>query len=97
MVLSILALVVFRVPPAYALVTWFDMGATGVWYGITFSNVAILLVAGAWFLRGTWTESVVDEEEGPPGPSPHSPDGGSAGTDRNAPIEADGEASVDDD
>jgi putative MATE family efflux protein len=70
MALSILALVVFRVPPAYALVQWFDMGATGVWYGIAFSNVAILVVAGAWFLRGTWTESVVEDDEGPTGSRP---------------------------
>jgi len=65
MVLSILALVVFRVPPAYALVEWFGMGATGVWYGIAFSNVVILVVAGAWFLRGTWTDNVVDPSRGP--------------------------------
>jgi putative MATE family efflux protein len=71
MVFSILALVVFRVPPAYALVEWFGMGATGVWYGIAFSNVAILLVAGGWFLRGTWTEDVVGEPSRPGmGPDP---------------------------
>jgi putative MATE family efflux protein len=87
MVLSILALVVFRVPPAYLLVEVFDMGATGVWYGIAFSNVAILLVAGAWFLRGTWTEGVVDEA-GPPGMEP-----GPAPTEEVA----EAEASVDDD
>jgi putative MATE family efflux protein len=76
MVLSILALVVFRVPPAYVLVEWFGMGATGVWYGIAFSNVAILVVAGGWFLRGTWTDNVVDEGTGPPGVEPGDPGDG---------------------
>ncbi len=64
MFLSLTALFVFRVPPAYILVEAFGMGATGVWYAIAFSNVAILLVAVAWFLRGTWTENVVDEGGG---------------------------------
>jgi Na+-driven multidrug efflux pump len=77
MLMSILALAVFRVPPAYALVEWFGMGATGVWYAIAVSNVAILVVAGAWFLRGTWTESVVDHA---PGPMPDTgPDGAETG------------------
>jgi len=70
MAFSMLALLVFRVPPAYALVAWFDVGASGVWYAIAFSNVAVLLVAGAWFLRGTWTEGVVDPGGGPGPPSP---------------------------
>jgi Na+-driven multidrug efflux pump len=33
---------------------------TGIWYAIAFSNVASAVVAGLWFLRGTWTEGVVD-------------------------------------
>ncbi|WP_415381578.1 MATE family efflux transporter [Halosimplex sp. TS25] len=73
MAFSVLALVVFRVPPAYALVEWFDMGATGVWYGIAFSNVAIFLVAGAWFLRGTWTDAVIDHGSSPSGPDADGP------------------------
>lgn len=66
MVLSILSLWVFRLPLAYVLIAWFEMGAIGVWYAIAFSNVASALVAGAWFLRGTWATSVVesgDEED----------------------------------
>jgi len=74
MFLSITALFVFRVPPAYVLVEWFDMGATGVWYAIAFSNVAILVVAVAWFLRGTWTESVLEEGQTDRGPSGTGPD-----------------------
>ena len=59
--LSILSLWVFRLPVAYALLIRLDMGAIGVWYAIACSNVASAAVAGAWFLRGTWTESVIEE------------------------------------
>lgn len=62
MVFSILSLFAIRVPLAYALVAWAGLGATGVWYAIAFSNVAILVLAGGWFLRGTWTEAVIDAE-----------------------------------
>jgi hypothetical protein len=37
------------------------MGAIGVWYAIAFSNVASAAAASAWFLRGTWTETVIQE------------------------------------
>ncbi|SIR04903.1 putative efflux protein, MATE family [Haladaptatus litoreus] len=65
MVLSILSLWVFRLPPAYALVEWYDMGSTGIWYGIALSNVLTAIVAAAWFLRGTWTDSVVESSKKP--------------------------------
>ncbi|MEF8831341.1 MAG: MATE family efflux transporter, partial [Halobacteriales archaeon] len=72
MAFSVLSLVVLRIPTAYALVEWYGMGATGVWYGIAFSNVAILVVAGMWFLRGTWADSVVGDapDEAVPGDDP---------------------------
>ncbi|MEF8839592.1 MAG: MATE family efflux transporter [Haloarculaceae archaeon] len=70
MLLSIAALFVFRAPPAYVLVEYFDMGATGVWYAIAFSNVAIFAVALGWFLRGTWTTSVVEEDSAEAAGSP---------------------------
>lgn len=66
MALTILSLWVFRVPVAFGLVAWTDLGATGVWYAIAFANVATVVVAIAWFLRGTWTESVVEGGGGPP-------------------------------
>jgi putative MATE family efflux protein len=65
MVFGIVGLILLRVPPAYALVAWFDMGATGVWYGIALANVLMVLASGAYFLRGTWTDGVV--ERGRPG------------------------------
>ena len=65
MIFGVVGLILLRVPPAYALVAWFDMGATGVWYGIAAANVLMVLLSGAYFLRGTWTGRVVDR--GPPG------------------------------
>ncbi|MDZ7746685.1 MAG: MATE family efflux transporter [Halobacteriales archaeon] len=62
MIFSILSLWVFRLPIAYVLVTVFSMGAVGIWYGIAASNVLSLVVAGAWYLRGTWATDVLDRE-----------------------------------
>lgn len=64
MIFSLLALVVFRVPPAYILVEWYAWEATGVWYAIAFSNIAIFIIAGLWFLRGTWATAVIDQNPG---------------------------------
>jgi len=60
MIFGIVGLILLRIPPAYALLAWFDMGATGVWYGIAVANVLMVLLSGAYFLRGTWTDGVVD-------------------------------------
>ncbi|MGQ4555159.1 MATE family efflux transporter [Halobellus sp. GM3] len=65
MVFGIVGLIILRIPPAYALVVWFDLGATGVWYGIAAANVLMVLLSGAYFLRGTWTDGVVERERPP--------------------------------
>jgi Na+-driven multidrug efflux pump len=44
---------------------WLQYGASGVWYGIALSNVLAMVAAGIWFLRGTWTDSVVEDEAEP--------------------------------
>jgi putative MATE family efflux protein len=62
MVFAILSLWLFRLPPAYVLLEPVGMGETGVWYAIALSNVLSMLAASLYFLRGTWTESVVEEE-----------------------------------
>ncbi|MFB6119562.1 MAG: MATE family efflux transporter [Halobacteriaceae archaeon] len=69
MIFSVLGLIVIRVPTAYGLLTWADLGATGVWYAIAVSNVLVVVLAGGYFLRGTWADSVV-ESDGRPGPGP---------------------------
>jgi putative MATE family efflux protein len=63
MIFGIVGLILLRIPPAYALIAWFDMGATGVWYGIAVANVLMVVLSGAYFLRGTWATGVVEREE----------------------------------
>jgi Na+-driven multidrug efflux pump len=66
MAFAILSLWVFRLPPAYLLLQWFDMGATGVWYAIALSNVLAMIAAVLWFVRGAWADSVIDDETSAP-------------------------------
>ena len=63
MTLSILSLLGLRVPISYLLLNNFNMGATGVWYGVAISNIITAIIAVLWFLRGTWQERVVEKEE----------------------------------
>ncbi len=66
---SLVALWIGRVPTVYYLAFVAGMGATGVWVGMALGNVLGAIAAGAWFLRGTWKEAVIeDEPEEPPGP-----------------------------
>jgi putative MATE family efflux protein len=62
---AILSLWAFRLPFAYAFQVWLGMGATGVWYAIALSNLLSMVAAAAWFLRGTWSDTVVDDPSGP--------------------------------
>ena len=39
------------------------MGATGIWVGMATGNVIGAIAAALWFTRGTWKETVIDEEE----------------------------------
>ena len=70
MVLSIQELWLFRIPIAFALLVPVGMGVIGVWYAVAISYVASALVTAAWFLRGTWAHSVIDD----PSPQPQSDD-----------------------
>lgn len=63
MALSLLALWVFRVPPPYLIYVTFDRGVEGLWYGMALGNVAGTLVTVAWYLRGTWTDAIVDADD----------------------------------
>ncbi|MFB6146197.1 MAG: MATE family efflux transporter [Halobacteriaceae archaeon] len=67
MAFAILSLWAFRLPPAYALLQWLDMGATGVWYAIALSNLLSMVAAALWFRRGRWVDSVI---ENPTEPTP---------------------------
>ncbi|AGB15501.1 putative efflux protein, MATE family [Halovivax ruber XH-70] len=66
MVLSVQELWVWRIPIAIVAVVAFEMGVVGVWYAVAISFVASAIVTGLWFLRGTWTDNVVEEDVATP-------------------------------
>ncbi|WP_255167941.1 MATE family efflux transporter [Natrononativus amylolyticus] len=63
MAFAIVGFIVFRAVFAYTLAVPMDLGATGVWYGEAIANVCMVVLAGLYFLRGTWTEGVVERRE----------------------------------
>ncbi len=63
MMFSVLSLIVLRLPIAYLLSQRFGFGSSGIWIGIAASNVIASIAAALWFMRGTWTKSVVQESE----------------------------------
>ena len=62
MIFSVQELWLLRIPIAYVLLVVLGMGVTGVWWAIAASYVISAATTGLWFLRGTWANSVVDEE-----------------------------------
>ncbi|MCL7416406.1 MAG: MATE family efflux transporter, partial [Halalkalicoccus sp.] len=62
MVFSTQELWLYRIPISYALLVWVGMGVTGVWYAVAISYVLSALTTCGWFLRGTWTEGVVERD-----------------------------------
>jgi putative MATE family efflux protein len=63
MAFSMLALWVGRVPTVYYLGFVAGWGPTGIWVGMAMGNVLGAITAALWFTRGTWKETVIDEEE----------------------------------
>lgn len=69
MAFAVIGFIVFRAVFAYAFAVPLGLGATGVWLGEAVANVLMVGVAGVYFLRGTWTDTVIDE----PGPAAGEP------------------------
>ena len=65
MVLSASELWLFRIPISFALLVWFGYGVVGVWYAVAISYLGAALLTVGWFMRGTWTENVVDDHPQP--------------------------------
>jgi len=65
MVISMVTLWVGRVLTVYLFAFALDWGATGIWVGMAFGNVTGAIVAAAWFTRGTWKRTLVDDAEDP--------------------------------
>ncbi|MFQ3476787.1 MATE family efflux transporter [Halonotius sp. F2-221B] len=62
--------IVLRSLLAYLFAVPLALGATGIWYGEAASNVLMAAAVGAYFLRGTWTGRVVDDDAGKSTPGP---------------------------
>jgi len=83
MAFSVVALWLGRVPTVYYLAFVASWGPTGIWVGMALGNVVGAIAAALWFTRGTWKETVIDDEEDddatPPGSPTPDPAGGSDG------------------
>jgi putative MATE family efflux protein len=53
-----------RIPTVEVGYVGLDWGVVGLWWAYATAAVASFAVGAAWFLRGTWTEGVVDGEGG---------------------------------
>ena len=67
MIISASELWVFRIPVAILLLVGLEFGVVGVWYAVAFSYVMAALIATGWFLRGTWTDNVIEDRPTVPG------------------------------
>lgn len=74
MTFAFVGFVVFRVALAYAFAVPGGLGATGIWYGEAVANVLMAVLAGLYFLRGTWAGPIIDDTDPGtlPGPDPGS-------------------------
>ncbi|MGM0603607.1 MAG: MATE family efflux transporter [Bacillota bacterium] len=57
MILAMIALWGFRVPLAKLLSDYFNMGTTGIWWGMFLSNFLSAVIGIFWFKKGTWKQS----------------------------------------
>ncbi|WP_246999078.1 MATE family efflux transporter [Halosolutus gelatinilyticus] len=64
LVFAVLGLWIVRVPITYYLIFIAEWGTTGIWTGVVLGDVASAIAAVAWFTRGTWKKSIVEEEPG---------------------------------
>ena len=62
MSISIVTLWVGRVGTVGLLVFGLGWGATGVWIGMAVGNIVGVLISVPWFLRGTWREKYIDDD-----------------------------------
>ncbi|RQH03385.1 MATE family efflux transporter [Natrarchaeobius oligotrophus] len=79
LVFAVLGLWIVRIPATYYLIFVAGWGTTGIWAGVVVGDVVGAITALAWFTRGTWKESIVDDaddgsgtDDGPPGPESES-------------------------
>lgn len=56
MVLAVVALWGFRVPLARLLSEYFQLGTTGIWWGMFLSNFLSAVIGAVWFKQGGWKD-----------------------------------------
>ncbi|WP_303651778.1 MATE family efflux transporter [Halorussus halophilus] len=60
---SMVALWLGRVPTVYYLAFVASWGPLGIWWGMAFGNVVGAIAAVLWFTRGTWKQTVIEDDE----------------------------------
>ncbi|MFP4199827.1 MAG: MATE family efflux transporter [Bacillota bacterium] len=60
MAFSLLSMLGLRVPLAYILSRFTEMGTTGLWWAVAISNILGGAIALWWFTRGTWKRRIID-------------------------------------
>ncbi|WP_041521568.1 MATE family efflux transporter [Gilvimarinus agarilyticus] len=63
MVLALLAQWMFQFPVAYVLSKHTTLGASGIWWSLPVTNIAVALVSVCWFARGSWKHTRITEDE----------------------------------
>ena len=63
MLFSIFELWVLRLPLAFALLAWTELGVSGVWAAVAVSYLGATIVTAVWFVRGTWLDTVIEEDD----------------------------------
>lgn len=63
MTLALVSQWVIQIPIAFALSKYTALGATGIWWSFTITNVSIALITMAWYARGTWKRTRLTEDE----------------------------------
>jgi putative MATE family efflux protein len=64
MTFAIIGFIILRPVLAWGLAEPVGMNATGVFLGDALTNVVIVVLAGLYLLRGTWTDNVIEDEPG---------------------------------
>lgn len=63
MILALVSQWVFQFPLAYILSKHTTLAATGLWWSFPVTNIAVALVAVAWFAHGGWKTTRLTEED----------------------------------
>ena len=63
LVFSVVTLWVARVPVSYYLIFVAGWGTMGIWIGVVVGDVVGAIAALAYFTRGTWKESILEDDE----------------------------------